>query len=368
MKTEIAITRQEKYEIESIVESLHEIIEHTGFPDVEDKVVLLKPNILSDAAPEKAITTNPMVVEAIIRLLIERKPSSILLGDSPGLHTPGFCGRVSGFESIAGRYPLVKWVDFTRETRVHKLAGRISVPMTTAIDKADVVISIAKMKTHQLMFMTGCVKNMFGLVPGLNKSPMHLKAPSREQFAKVITAIYRESHVDYAFLDGIISMEGAGPANGLPRKTNLLMGSADAFGIDHAASMIMGYDPFSIPIYKEGLRQKLTDPDSYSYPILSPRNLVIEDFKLVEQKKSHLFNDLILPILMRPFRMRTIQKRPAPDFMENCIRCKRCVSICPASALKLENGRIVIDRKLCIRCYCCHEMCPVDAIRIDEQS
>ena len=53
--------------------------------------------------------------------------------------------------------------------------------------------------------------------------------------------------------------------------------------------------------------------------------------------------------------------------MDNCIRCQRCINICPASALKLVDNKVTIDKSLCIRCYCCHEMCPVDAIRIKGQ-
>ena len=366
MSTRVAIVEADRYQLEYLMERIEEIIASTDFPEVRDKIVFLKPNVLSDANPEKAITTNPVFVEALVKVIQKREPREILMGDSPGLHTPTVHARNAGLWDVCERTG-VTWVDFTKETRVHKLTRKISAPMTTAIDKADVIISLAKMKTHQLMFFTGCVKNMFGLLPGLNKSPMHVKAPSREAFAKIIVSIFRESRTTYAFMDGIIGMEGPGPANGYPRRFNLLFGSKDAFAIDYAASSIMGYDPDEIPIWKEGSRQNLTQKSSYEYPILEPQELKIKDVQLVEQKKSNLFADLIWPILTRPFRMKMVQKRPAPQFMDNCIRCQRCINICPASALKLVDNKVTIDKSLCIRCYCCHEMCPVDAIKIDRQ-
>ena len=53
-------------------------------------------------------------------------------------------------------------------------------------------------------------------------------------------------------------------------------------------------------------------------------------------------------------------RKPARD----CIRCAKCVNVCPAKALEMKGGRIHISRRKCIRCYCCHEMCPFDAIKI----
>ena len=37
--------------------------------------------------------------------------------------------------------------------------------LTSALKEADVLISLPKMKTHEMMYFTGAVKNLFGLVP-----------------------------------------------------------------------------------------------------------------------------------------------------------------------------------------------------------
>ena len=88
--------------------------------------------------------------------------------------------------------------------------------MAAALDEADIVISFAKFKTHQLMSSTGAVKNMFGTIPGLNKSPMHLKYRSPEAFAAFLMKVFRECHVDYSFIDAVVGMEGQGPGSGTP--------------------------------------------------------------------------------------------------------------------------------------------------------
>ena len=85
-------------------------------------------------------------------------------------------------------------------------------------------------------------------------------------------------------------------------------------------------------------------------------------------KKEGLIRSLLLPFLTRVFDRKKAQQRPAPDFDEKvCIRCKKCIDICPAKALTLTGGKVVIDKGMCIRCYCCHEMSPKGAIDIRKQ-
>lgn len=362
MKT--AIAHCTSYEIDKVLPEIRRIAENTDFPDVRGKKVLVKPNILSDAKPEAGITTNPVVLEAVITLVKERGAETVFCGDSPGLQTPGFHGKVSGIADVCERTGAI-WCDFTDSPVTHSITGRLTLPLARILEEVDLTISVAKFKTHQLMYHTGCAKNLFGLVPGLNKSPCHLKAPSREQFARLLCGIIKQSKAAYGFLDGIISMEGPGPANGTLRYTGLLLGSADLFSVDTAQAVLMGYYPEDMPLLAEARREGMTDlrPE---YTLLKAEELVIKDYRIIQvEKKTRLFSALILPFFTRGRDRRKAQERPAPEFLkEPCILCRRCVEICPAKALKVEDGRIVIDKTSCIRCYCCHEMCPKDAISI----
>ena len=249
--TDIAIEKVNDYDIEKVKSSLIKMFDLTAFPTVDGKRVLIKPNILSDVPKEKAITTNPVIVEALIDILKDKGALDILVGDSPGLQSPTFSAKTSGIRDVIERKG-VRFEDFAKNNRPHTIYKKIKVPMAKALDEVDVVISVAKFKTHQLMMQTGAVKNMFGLVPGLNKSPLHLKCPSVEEFARLIVSIFKESHTDYAIIDAIMGMEGAGPANGNPRKVGLLISSADAFAADYAEAVIMGYEKKDMPIFLEG--------------------------------------------------------------------------------------------------------------------
>lgn len=363
----VAIDRCSNYEYEIVKDTILRIISSSEFPDVLDKTVLLKPNILSDAKPEAGITTNPIVVKAMIDIVKEKGAKRVIVGDSPGLHLESFHAKNCGIFDVCNECGA-EFADFTKAPRVHNLDNASSVVMASVLDEADVVISLAKFKTHQLMYSTGAVKNMFGTLPGLNKSPCHVKYPTRERFAEFICSVYKECHVDYALIDGIIAMEGPGPANGTLRYLGLIIGSKDGFMADRAESEIMGYAAKDIPILNAGIKAGLTD-NSPDYTILNPQDLIVKDYRRIDvSRKEGLFKALIVPFFTRGRDRKKAQRRPSPEFIKaKCIRCRRCIDICPAKALHLAIDHIEIDTDKCIRCYCCHEMCPADAIEIKVQ-
>lgn len=356
-----AITECKDYSAEELDSALRKIIENTEFPDVNGKTVLVKPNILSDAAPEKAITTDYRALEAFLIILNERGADKIIVGDSPGTQTGKLSVTLSRIGEIVKRQNAIL-SDFREENRVHDLDG-VKVPMASALDEADIVISFAKFKTHQLMSATGAVKNMFGTIPGLNKSPLHLRYRTPESFAAFLMKVFAECHVDYALLDAVIGMEGPGPGSGTPRHVGLMMGAANAYAIDRAEALIMGYR--SVPLIEtaEKLMPGISDA---TFPLLQPSSLILKDYKRIGDGKKSTFRSLIIGTIKNLFKKNDNNERPRPVFItDKCKACSRCVNVCPAKALHIEDGHVVFEKKKCIRCYCCHEMCPFDAIKVD---
>ena len=364
----VAIDRCENYNQDEIFSCLTELCRKANMPDVKGMKVLVKPNILSDAKPENCITTHPEVVRAVIRILKENGASEIYVGDSPGIHNAGFCGRNCGIQDVCIEEG-VTWVNFTQDPVAKRINGtRFTLPMARILDEVDLVFSVCKFKTHTLMYSTGAVKNLFGVVPHLNKGLCHTKCPSRESFARLIVGIHETIKPAFCIMDAIIGMEGAGPANGKCRPVNLLLASDNCFAMDVAQATIMGYNINDIFILNEARARRLI-PKDIVYPVLNAEDLIIEDYDRVPiRKRTRFIRSLVIPFAATPLQRMRQRREPAPQFNdEKCIRCLRCANICPAKALTLkeeENGtkHIVCDYKKCIRCYCCHEMCPVDAI------
>ena len=364
----VAIDRCENYNQDEIFSCLTELCRKANMPDVKGMKVLVKPNILSDAKPENCITTHPEVVRAVIRILKENGASEIYVGDSPGIHNAGFCGKNCGIQDVCIEEG-VTWVNFTQYPVAKRINGtRFTLPMARILDEVDLVFSVCKFKTHTLMYSTGAVKNLFGVVPHLNKGLCHTKCPSRESFARLIVGIHETIKPAFCIMDAIIGMEGAGPANGKCRPVNLLLASDNCFAMDVAQATIMGYNINDIFILNEARVRRLI-PKDIVYPVLDANDLIIEDYDRVPiRKRTRFIRSLVIPFAATPLQRMRQRREPAPQFNdEKCIRCLRCANICPAKALTLkeeENGtkHIVCDYKKCIRCYCCHEMCPVDAI------
>jgi uncharacterized protein (DUF362 family)/NAD-dependent dihydropyrimidine dehydrogenase PreA subunit len=368
----VAIERCETYHDQELDRVIAHICTAAQLPDMQGKRILLKPNILSDAAPERAVTTRPEVLAAIIRYCYRQGASEVLVGDSPGLQGPGFSPRNSGIAS-AIKAEGATWCDFAKNPKMYRIPGTfgLRLPLPKIFNDVDIIISVAKMKTHQLMYTTGSVKNLFGMVPGLHKSASHMRFPSRESFARMLAGLYSVIKPHAAIMDAVISMEGPGPAAGKPRHTGFLLASTDLSALDTAQAIIMGYDPLSIPLIRELRHRKLTHwdhPDDISYPLLDARDLIISDYRrITQEKKTHLISALLLPLFTRRLSVHRQQREPRPLFdRSRCTGCSRCVKICPAKALSLDNDRrIVVDYQSCIRCYCCHEVCPEDVITIE---
>jgi len=338
-----------------------------SFPDVKGKKVLVKPNILTDAKPEDCITTHPEVVRSVIKLLKEKGATEIYCGDSSGLHGQSFCGKNCGINDVCDQEGAI-WSNFLdKPTRVKIDGTNQTLPMAHVVKDVDCVISVCKFKTHQLMYSTGAVKNLFGTIPGLEKANCHLSNPSKKMFAKLVVGICETIKPSFCIMDAVIGMEGAGPSNGTPRPVNLILASENCYALDEAEAIIMGYNPNDIPILNEAKIRKI-HPSKINYPLLSAHDLQIEDFKRIAiSKRTHFFSKLILPFFTRSFQRKKQLKEPAPQFNnDKCIKCKRCLNICPAKALTFTD-KIEINKMKCIRCYCCHEMCPVNAIEVKEK-
>ena len=46
---------------------------------------------------------------------------------------------------------------------------------------------------------------------------------------------------------------------------------------------------------------------------------------------------------------------------DKCIECGVCATVCPTQAIKLEDGKYVIDPEKCIECGTCAGVCPMQA-------
>ena len=369
MNKTVAVLRCENYEPALILDKMREAYLLSGGSDVLDvagKKVLLKPNILRDRAVSKAVTTHPEFLRAAIRLMKELGAAKIYVGDSPGFQIKGSRAKNCGIWDVC-QDEDIEWYDFSsRITTISSPNGQVinQFQVSDIVDKVDLIISLPKLKTHQLMYFTGAIKNQFGLLPGFTKSPMHMLFPGRNSFAKMIVDLHEAVNPAFAFMDGIISMEGPGPGNGNPVLTKLLLASSNLLALDITACKIIGYAPDIIPINREAVDRSiwLESSDDIETAGLNLKEAKVHQFqKIIPSGSKTALLEYYAPKFIKRFDARL---QPKPVFSkERCIQCGACVKICPAEALKI-NGMVKINYDKCIRCFCCHEVCPENAITV----
>lgn len=363
----VSIKKCSSYEIETLYRSMEEAAELTDFPDVQGKILLLKPNLLSGSAPEKAVTTHPVFLQAAIRLFRSRGAGEIRVGDSCAVGDSRQAAEKAGFLAVC-ESEGVSWVDFSKTELLKNPEGVIHKQFypAKAVQECDLIVSLPKMKTHAMMYFTGAMKNLFGVFPGLNKAQFHFRLPEKNRFAEMIVDLNQALKPAYALMDGIVAMEGHGPGNGDPRQVGLILASQNLLALDITASRIAGYQPLELPIHKAALARGIWLNFEEEIELSGEPLEVIHNFKRIQVLKDTGMGKEILPDGL--YRFFTNIMVPRPHFIHRrCILCGKCVKICPPEALEIrgkKNKKVRIDYDKCIRCYCCDEVCPEKAIRI----
>ena len=109
--------------------------------------------------------------------------------------------------------------------------------------------STCQFKTHMFMIFTGAIKNLFGVIPGLNKAAYHARLNDRRRFAEMLLDVACFVGPRLNIVDGILGMEGDGPGTGgRPRHLGVLLAGADMVAVDVACCRIAGIETSAVPV------------------------------------------------------------------------------------------------------------------------
>jgi len=324
--------------------------------DLTGKRVLLKPNLLTDRTPEQAVTTHPEIMRHLIRRLTAAG-AQVTVGDSPA--STANLARVwelSGLAAVCAeeRVPLISFeqagvASFERDG----FAFSVAKPVL----EADLIVNLPKVKSHSLTMLTAAVKNMYGAIPGYSKTTLHRLHPKPDSFGRLLKTLWQVIPPTWTVADGIVGMEGQGPANGRPVRLGFLAAAEDPFALDRALCGVLHIDARRVPYLAAQALCDQTPPD------VSGDEVAVASFEI--PSGAHLLK--LLPDWLVRRASGVVWVRPA--FSESaCIGCGKCEKACPVSAIVLsaDTRRPVLDHARCISCSCCHEVCPKDAIRMTQ--
>jgi uncharacterized protein (DUF362 family)/NAD-dependent dihydropyrimidine dehydrogenase PreA subunit len=331
--------------------------------------VVLKANLLAAAKPEKAVTTHPSIVSIIARMARDKKADPII-AESPGSGYPYTekmlerSYRTTEMDKVAKEAGIDLNFDTSFQTVSYPDGEYFKrFEIITPVHEADAVINLCKLKTHGFMHMTGAVKNIFGVIPGLTKPGYHAKLKQKSHFANMLIDLCNYISPRLSIMDAVIGMEGDGPHNGEPRNVGLLVGSTSPLALDVVAGEIMGLPKDKNPVLVEAEKRGLSPVDLDQLELIGadPTELRIADYKLpstVPGLSDRIFR-VVYPIFKNGFSV-------FPRIIESkCSSCGSCRDACPMHVITVKDKTPArIDTKNCIRCYCCHEMCPHDSIEL----
>ena len=338
--------------------------------------IVLKANLLRAAPPESAICTHPAVVEAVTKLVKEAGGTPVIC-DSPGgaLHKEAVLRSLyekTGMAAAAAAAGAELALDPSTRT-VSLPEGKVlrQAEIITPVAEADGVIDLCKMKTHVLMSMTGAVKNLFGVIPGLSKVGYHATHPDHATFADVLLDLTGYVKPRLSLMDGILAMEGDGPgSSGTPRQAGLLLAAANPLALDTAAGAIMNLPRQDNPVLLAAERRGLTPCRMEDVELIggTVEELRMADYKFPASTKSNLM-DFLGPLARPAERLckKALSQTPRIDGAK-CVGCGICAKSCPGQAIAMTapGKKARISQKACIHCYCCHELCPQKAVELHQ--
>ena len=206
--------------------------------------VLIKVNFITTKTWDTGATTDPIVVEAIIKKLKNLSVEIYVVESDATLTNADKAFEATGMNQICKQndVPYLNLRHVKDRVKIAIPNGEtlhsITVPR---IVTESAIISAAKLKTHMSTKVTLGMKNMFGLLPDKFKGKYHAKGIN-----KVILDINTVLKPALTVIDGFVAMEGQGPTDGTPVKMDLIIAGKDVVATDATAARVMGFDPLEI--------------------------------------------------------------------------------------------------------------------------
>jgi uncharacterized repeat protein (TIGR01451 family) len=241
-------------------------------------VVVLKPNLVWGAAPSEAYTTDPRVTRAVVQMAREAGAGQVIIAEGSALYRDGHdargatveafrrCGHDANGDMVddATGAPLIDLNDSggldqrdpSLVRAVHLQNGLIwsEYWLPNVILDADVVIGVPALKNHSHAGVTLALKNQIGVAPSdIYRNPgskMYKGALNHgpSDLGRHIVDLNLARPLDFVVVDGLRGMTD-GPTGNTPANPpmKLILAGRDAVAVDTVGSLVMGYDPVTIP-------------------------------------------------------------------------------------------------------------------------
>ncbi len=251
LKSEVFIARHQSYGGE-LVKTIRDGLLACEFDpqQVRGKRVLLKPNLVEPTRQSPHMTTHPAVIQAAAEVF-RGWAAEVTVGEGPGHVRDTEQALIDSGVLEALNDSRLTFEDLNyQEIRAVKNNGRAcklkEFYFPRAVIEADFVVSLPKMKTHHWMGMTGAMKNMYGVIPGIKygwpKNVLHFNG-----IPETVFDINSSVGQTLTIVDGIDCMEGDGPILGTLKQMGLILVGRNLTAVDATLARLMDIVPERIP-------------------------------------------------------------------------------------------------------------------------
>ncbi|HOX44367.1 MAG TPA: DUF362 domain-containing protein [Myxococcota bacterium] len=194
--------------------------------------VLIKPNMGFPTAPAVRATTDPRVVAAVVREVLEAGAARVMVMDNP-MRAPEACLQQNGIRAALAGLDVHVLLPMDEKFYVQVDVPRGKSLKRTRVLKealeADVLIAAPIAKSHSAAGFSGAAKGMMGLVH--DREIFHSELDLNQAVADLNTLLKAQLTV----LDGLQVMTSGGPSGpGKLETTNAILAGSDLVAVDAA--------------------------------------------------------------------------------------------------------------------------------------
>jgi uncharacterized protein (DUF362 family) len=363
--SEVSIIRCNSYD--NIKSAIKKSIDLLGGLDKfikPNQKILLKPNLCDPIPPEKAATTHPLFIKAVIELVKEQNAIPIIgevsAGNSKGRTSQSF--EICGINDIAREtnteirnFQVEKFVP--KDIKGYKILEKTD--FAQALDEIDGIINLPKLKTHGITHLTIAIKNFFGCVHPLEREYLHKNFSEPKKFSQGLVDIFSviKPKVVLNIGDAVVGMQGdEGPSYGETVEIGYVITGKDAVSVDAVSSKLTNHRPLAIPTTYDAYKRNLGEADLNKIQIKGDKLEINKKFRqhsiYLNRNKNKKTREFVLQ----------------PKITEKCVKCGVCFENCPVKAISGNKTKgFEINEDKCIQCYCCQEMCIHEAIKFEKK-
>lgn len=251
--------------------------------------IFIHPNLVSYARVEA--NTNPTTIRGVLDHLALVTDKEVIIGDAGVRNTTKAFHKLD-YESLK-RSGNIRLLDLNEDETVESYAYTadmqkrpIGFSKTTA--ESDFIIVVVPAKMHNYFGVTLSVKTQVvgSMVVAADMLGKHMRWPwvltGILPGSYTLADVFADHPAQMAVIDGVETMEGAGPADGEMVDTGWLIASFNPVAADALAAYLMGWDPHDIgylhflnekglgPIDVNEMENDGPDPDSLRRELKKP--------------------------------------------------------------------------------------------------